>query len=417
VSLLAASLSGGNRTCKYTRVLRDSSSGQAAAPEAPACEDPAFLTRQLITCIGNKRALLSDIGRVVEFVRQRTGRPRLTIFEAFAGSGAVSRFLKQYAERLVVNDLEDFAVAAARCHLANRDEVDWGALDETLAWLDAEADRPAGPDGFIAELYAPADDGRIRPGERVFYTRANARRLDRYRQALDRVPAGIRDLCLGPLLSAASVHANTAGVFKGFYKDRTTGLGRFGGTGGDALGRIHGRIRTARPVLSRVNCPVEVHQGDANAVTPEVGPVDLAYFDPPYNQHPYGSNYFMLNLLVSYRRPGRISPVSGIPVDWRRSDYNVRARALPRLLDLLRATPARFLLLSFSDDGFVAQADLKAALLGLGEVQIFERSYAAFRGSRLRPSRPRRVLERLFLVDRDRPADPLVRNSGTFTSP
>ena len=36
----------------------------------------------------------------------------------------------------------------------------------------------------------------------------------------------------------------------------------------------------------------------------EYADLDLAYFDPPYNQHPYGSNYFMLNLLVHYRRPG-----------------------------------------------------------------------------------------------------------------
>ena len=34
--------------------------------------------------------------------------------------------------------------------------------------------------------------------------------------------------------------------------------------------------------------------------------------DPPYNQHPYGSNYFMLNLICDYREPVEISAVSAI---------------------------------------------------------------------------------------------------------
>ena len=34
-----------------------------------------------------------------------------------------------------------------------------------------------------------------------------------------------------------------------------------------------------------------------NELVKEIEPVDLAYFDPPYNQHPYGSNYFMLNII------------------------------------------------------------------------------------------------------------------------
>ena len=58
--------------------------------------------------------------------------------------------------------------------------------------------------------------------------------------------------------------------------------------------------------------------------------LDLLYLDPLYNQHPYGFNYFMLNLLCDYRRPERISRVSGIPRDWNRSPYNGRRTALPR---------------------------------------------------------------------------------------
>ena len=82
----------------------------------------------------------------------------------------------------------------------------------------------------------------------VFFTRvANARRLDNYRRLLNGVGDDYRELLSGRFLSEASVHANTSGVFKGFYKDWTTGIGKFGGSNGDALLRIKGRIELDVP--------------------------------------------------------------------------------------------------------------------------------------------------------------------------
>ena len=368
-------------------------------PAQAAEEDPAFLNTQLATCLGNKRKLLPWIDAAVRTVRQRLGGRRLRVLDAFAGSGAVSRLFKQHAERLVSNDLEDFAAALGRSFLANRSEVDLAAVAELAKELDARAD-DAGPPGFVEELYAPRDDDAIQPGERVFYTRANARRLDNLRRGLAAAPPKLATALLGPLLAEASVHANTAGVFKGFYKDRRTGVGRFGGTNADALGRIRGRIELTPPILSRGECPVEVLRGEALAAARACRGFDLAYFDPPYNQHPYGSNYFMLNLLATGARPGSISKTSGIPADWRRSDFNVRRKALPALRELCAATDASFLLVSFNDEGFVPPADLRALLAEFGRVEAVEIPYATYRGSRNLSGRALQVVESLLLVER-----------------
>jgi len=372
----------------------------ARAVAAASGEDPDYLGRQLITCIGNKRALLGPIQDAVRRVRARLGGRRLRALDAFAGSGVVSRLLKAHCAALAVNDLEDFAAAAARSFLADAAAVDRRALAELAADLNAAvADSPR-PRGFLEELYAPGDEARITPADRVFYTRANARRLDVLRQELAAVGGAAETLLLGPLLGAASVHANTAGVFKAFYKDRATGAGRFGGRGGDALARITGPIGLAAPVLSRFASEVDVRRGDALDAARALRGLDLAYLDPPYNQHPYGSNYFMLNLLADYRRPERVSPVAGIPADWRRSAYNVRARALPALRELVAALDAPFLLLSFNDEGFIPPAEMDAFLAGLGRVETFETRYNAFRGSRNLRGRPLHVVERLLLVER-----------------
>ena len=215
-------------------------------------------------------------------------------------------------------------------------------------------------------MYAPKNEAHITSDDRVFYTRENARRIDNYCRLIESFPADIRDLLLGPLLSEASIHANTAGVFKGFYKNRKTKVGQFGGTGADALVRIMGKIVLEPPVLSQFECDCEVLQQEANQAVHSVSDLDLAYIDPPYNQHPYGSNYFMLNLVVRYQRPRQVSRVSGIPTDWRRSGYNVRAQSLPMLKQLLWNLDARFLLVSFNNEGFIAPDDMRAVLDELG---------------------------------------------------
>jgi adenine-specific DNA-methyltransferase len=366
----------------------------------PIAEDPEYLSRQLITYIGNKRALLGQIGAALERVKRRLGKDRLRVFDAFSGSGVVSRFLKAHASLVVSNDIEDYAAVLGRCYLRNRSTIDLAALREIVAELNARVAAEPLPPGFIEEMYAPRDEVHITARDRVFYTKRNARRLDNYRRLLGSVDADVREMLLGPLLAAASVHANTAGVFKGFYKDRRTGVGRFGGTGADALTRILGEITLEPPVVSRFECDCEVLQEDANAAAARLKDLDLAYLDPPYNQHPYGSNYFMLNLLVRYERPAQVSRVSGIPTDWRRSGYNVRAKSLPLIRQLVEKLDARFLLVSFNNEGFIGPEEMRMLLSEAGKVEVLEMPYNAFRGSRNFNNRPIHVTEQLFLVER-----------------
>ena len=363
-------------------------------------EAPDYLCRQLITYIGNKRTLLGPIGRAVEMVKKRLNKAKLRAFDVFSGSGVVSRYLKAHASHLASNDIEDYATAISRCYLRNHSTVDFSALGQAVADHNARAERRHLPRGFIQELYSPQNEDAISPDDRVFYTIDNARRLDDYRRMIDEAPADMREMLLAPLLHKASVHANNGGVFKGFYKNRHTGIGQYGGTSSDALTRIRGLIRLELPVLSRFECDYRVYQGDANQVARTVNDIDVAYIDPPYNQHPYGSNYFMLNLLVRYERPAEVSRVSGIPVDWQRSGYNVRARSLPLLRQLFDTLDARFLLVSFNDDGFIRPDDMQATLRRLGTVQTFETRYNTYRASRNLRNRTLHVTEHLFLVER-----------------
>ncbi|GIW00397.1 DNA adenine methylase [Roseiflexus sp.] len=366
----------------------------------PVVENPEYLSRQLITYIGNKRALLGYIGIALERVKRRLGKNRLRVADLFSGSGVVSRYMKAHASLLISNDIEDYAAVTSRCYLRNRSTVDFVLLSEIVADLNARVVAESLPKGFIEEMYAPKDEKNITKEDRVFYTRENARRIDNYRRLIEECPNEMKDLLLGPLLSEASVHANTAGVFKGFYKNRHTGVGHFGGSGSDALTRILGRIMLESPVLSLFECDYEVFQEDANILARRLEGLDLVYIDPPYNQHPYGSNYFMLNLIVHYQRPANISRISGIPQDWRRSGYNVKNKALPLLKDLLEHIDASFILVSFNNEGFIQPETMRILLEKIGKVDVIELPYNAFRGSRNFNNRSIYVTEYMFLVER-----------------
>lgn len=363
-------------------------------------EDPRYLREQLITYIGNKRSLLDSIETAIQRVCVRTGKERLHLLDGFAGSGVVGRLMKRYAHTLVSNDIENYARVIGECFLANASGVPMTDVARLVDDFNAVAESAPLADGFIRRLYSPRDESAIEPDERAFYTPDNANRLDTLRTLIGSAPESLRVYLLGPLLSAASVHANTAGVFKGFYKERGSGVGKFGGTGADALSRIFAPIKLRSPVLSRFECESQILQVDSNELPGRVGDFDLVYFDPPYNQHPYGSNYFILNLLTDYLEPVEISPVSGIPKHWQRSDYNVRARAPERLFTLLDQIDSRFVLLSYNSEGFVSPSDLRGVLNGLGTVDEVRLNYNTYRGSRNLRHRPLHVTEHLYLLEK-----------------
>ena len=362
------------------------------------CENEEYLTTQIITYIGNKRSLLGFIGDAVDEVKKRLGKDKLDIVDIFSGSGIVSRYLKQYSSKLIANDLEEYAYVINKCYLSNKSDID---MDELVSYynylkeqLDGELKR-----GIISDMYAPKDINHIKLGERCFYTTRNAMYIDTARQLINNIPEQYQYFFIAPLLTEASIKNNTSGVFKGFYKNSKTGIGQFGGNDQNALSRIKRDIDLPFPVFSNYDCDVELYKEDANELVKKLDLVDLIYMDPPYNQHPYGSNYFMLNVINKYEEPKDVSTVSGIPKNWNRSKFNQAKEALKTFEELCRNAKARYLLISFNSDGFIKKDAMIQMLSKIGEVTVMEKEYNTFRGSRNLNNRDIHIKEFLYLVE------------------
>lgn len=379
-------------------------------------ENTQYLTEQLITYIGNKRSLLPFIKQGVEIVQKELNKEFLHCFDVFSGSGIVSRFLKSCASSITTNDLETYAKIISSCYLSNKSSINFDELEKIHSELVKSTTNEISTcelnnscPGFVSELYAPKDEDNVQFGERCFYTPYNAKYIDIMRQKItDEVPMELQKFFIAPLLSEVSVHANTAGIFKGFYKNSRTGKGQFGGNGKNALERIKGKIELPLPIFSNFECPSYIFQEDANTLIldemlynhlPEKE-FDLAYIDPPYNQHPYGSNYFMLNLIANYQRPDceKISRVSGIPKDWNRSSFNRKRDAAESFTNLVSSLRAKYLMVSFNSEGYISKNEMINILEKVGTVTVLDISYNAFKGSRNLKNRDIYVSEYLFIV-------------------
>lgn len=72
-------------------------------------ENEKYLTEQIITYLGNKRAFLQDLDKVINVIKQELKKDKLKIGDLFSGSGIVSRNFKKDAELLVTNDMEYYS--------------------------------------------------------------------------------------------------------------------------------------------------------------------------------------------------------------------------------------------------------------------------------------------------------------------
>ena len=130
----------------------------------------------------------------------------------------------------------------------------------------------------------------------------------------------------------------------------------------------------------------------------ELSQLDLVYYDPPYNQHPYGSNYHMLNTILKYVEPKEISDVAGIPVDWKKSLYNKQKHALSTFTELINKTDSKYIMISYNNEGFIKYDEMLEMCEKKGDVRVFDCVYNTFRGSRNLKKRDIKVTEYIFLI-------------------
>ena len=367
-----------------------------------------YLSGQIITYMGNKRKLLPIISDIIDNIKTELGYAELTIGDGFAGSGIVSRLFKTKAQTLYTNDLAGYSKTLNECYLSTPDERKLQQIKTYIdaANLEAGAELPTIIEGalprpqaqgqqmqlprWISGNWAPAAP-IITERDRVYFTYENGKRIDAIRNYIDTIPAEYRSFLLAPLLVQCSIHNNTNGQFSAFYKDATASKGAYGGKNGVDIKRITQPITLPYPLLELDHpCEVIISQLDTNIWAKNFKnnnvKMDIVYYDPPYNKHPYNNYYFLLDIINNWDKTITIPRTNRGQSDRTKSIYNstTTTKVKDAMNDLLLNTNAKYIILSYNDGGIIPIAELDELLAKHGKsvekIPIDHKTYKRLKG-------------------------------------
>jgi adenine-specific DNA-methyltransferase len=296
----------------------------------------------VIKYLGSKRRLVPVLSRICAAAGARTA------LDLFTGTTRVAQAFKAQGVEVTAVDTARYAHVFAQCYIeADAAAVDMPALRAAIEHLNALPGRP----GYVHATFSQ---------EARFFQPFNAARIDAARDAIDHDYAGspLYPLLLTSLIEAADRVDSTTGVQMAYVKQWAP--------------------RSSNPLTLRVPelLPGAGHAvlGDALHVAPELGHFDLAYLDPPYNQHRYFTNYHCWETLVRWDAPAHYG-VACKRVDARddgvlRSAFNSRRTIAAALGELLANLRARVVVLSYNDESFLSLDDLALLLGDRDEVRV-----------------------------------------------
>jgi adenine-specific DNA-methyltransferase len=308
----------------------------------------------VIKYIGSKRRLVPVLARICQASGARTA------LDLFTGTTRVAQAFKTQGVRVTAVDSARYAHVFGRTYIeADAAATDMGALRAAVSHLNGVP----GKAGYVTEEFSR---------QARFFQPDNAARIDAVRDAIDSEYAGspLFPILLTSLIEAADRVDSTTGVQMAYVKQWAP--------------------RSFNPLELRVpellDGPGCAMRGDAVALAPTLGSFDLAYLDPPYNQHRYFTNYHVWETLVAWDSPEAYG-VARKRVDARdpstHSAFNSKRTMPEALASVVRAVDCDLLVLSYNDESWLATEELEAICAVRGEVALLAFDSARYVGARI----------------------------------
>jgi adenine-specific DNA-methyltransferase len=297
----------------------------------------------VIKYLGSKRWLVPALGELWAAAGAARG------LDLFTGTTRVAQEWKRRGGHVVAVDRTRAAHLFARCYV-EADARDPALAPPRIAAALAELDALAGEDGYVSEVFAR----RAR-----YFQPANAARIDAVRRAIAERWAGtpLEPVLLTALVEAADRVDSTTGVQMAYLKSWAP--------------RARRSLQLQPPALLPGGGAAVL--GDAEEVVGGLGCFDVAYLDPPYNQHRYETNYHVWETLVAGDEPDHYG-VACKRTDLRdpagRSAFNSRRTLPAALATVVGGVQADVVALSGSADGWVGLDELVALCEPRGYVAV-----------------------------------------------
>jgi adenine-specific DNA-methyltransferase len=308
----------------------------------------------VIKYLGSKRALLPTLERLFAATGAQSG------LDLFTGSTRVAMTMKQLGMHVTAVDTASYSEVLAKTFIElDASTCDLPELHSAIENLNAVP----GTEGYFTETFCE---------QARFFHPKNGKRVDAIREAieLDYKGSWLYFPLLASLLIAVDKVDSTTGVQMAYLKtwSRRSAL------------ELELKIPELLPGdgLSM--------RADANEVVGNLPEVDIAYLDPPYNQHRYFGNYHIWETLVRWDSPEYYG-VANKRIDNRdpvnKSEFNSKLtmpKALEKLISRLRA---KTLVLSYNNESWLSRKELTDMCSRYERVEILDFDFKRYVGSQI----------------------------------
>lgn len=295
----------------------------------------------MIKYIGSKRVLVPVLGKIAN----ATGA--MTVLDLFTGTTRVAQEFKRRGMYVTAVDTATYSDVLARCYIStDSTEVDKDELCEALRHLTSLPRKR----GYFTRAFCE---------QSRYFQPKNGTRVDAIRDCLAREYANspLYPILLTSLMLAADRVDSTTGLQMAYLKEWAP--------------RAFNDLDLSAPDLLPGK-GVSV-LGDALQVVDDLPKVDLAYLDPPYNQHRYFTNYHVWETLVRWDAP----PHYGIAckrADSRdastKSTFNLKREMPLALRSVISRTRARLVVVSYNDESWVEAEQIMSWLEASGHEDV-----------------------------------------------
>ena len=314
--------------------------------------------------IGSKTKLIEEIDNVLS--SYNVGG---VLFDAFAGSGAVSAaFKNKYT--ILACDILKVCYTVTKCNVCYSAEslmfsglrthtwfVESNPLNSVLAYLNTVP----GEEGYVTRSFTPV-------GDRKYFTQENGNRIDAITRHVHEwssngdITCDEKDYLFGCLIESISLIANTAGTYGSFNKTWDP--------------------RAVKPLVLKnhfVDTKSDGHEVVfGNSYNFLTRPHDILYLDPPYNSRQYGSYYHVLETIVRNDQPN-LRGTTGLR-DWSdtKSNFCNKKSAADELRRFIMTSPARLIVMSYNNEGIMTKEEIETILGSIGPVNCVEVPYSKY---------------------------------------
>lgn len=327
--------------------------------------------------IGSKYSLLPFLDECISKVVGINQESRV-FCDMFSGTAVVGKYFKKKGFRIIANDLQYYSYVLSKQYIGNNEELKFdGIADEIKEFQSTNRiecvcqylDSLDLVEGFVFNNFCKGNHSENEE-YRLYFSDYNGKKCDAIRQKIEswHRKRSITDneyyVLLATLIENIDKVANTASVYGAFLKKMKSSASK---------------NFVMKPVEmiydNKEHC---VYNEDANELIRKIK-TDILYLDPPYNQRQYSANYHVLETIARYDNPILKGKTGMRDYSSQKSNYCNKRKVIETFDDLIENANAKYIFLSYNNEGLMSFNDIKNIMSKRGEYGCFEKQYNRFK--------------------------------------